>query len=134
MTIDMLVLWIHLVCMLGALGGLFVIAVGLPRDARESTYVAGVAGRPVSMLLTIGFIAGLALYGLHFRYAANMDTELPRLEHIVVGTKFLLLLAAGAFMGATGKALKRGALGRASGSRWMAILALAAAALIGVML
>ncbi|MDA0989772.1 MAG: hypothetical protein O3A51_03375 [Verrucomicrobia bacterium] len=134
MPIETLVLWIHILAMMGAFGGLLLIQIGMPRDARETASIAGVTARPATMLLAIGFFAGLYLYWAKIRYAANMQSELPQVEHIMIGTKFLLMVAAGAFMGATGKALKQGALAKSAGCRWLAILSLALAALIGVKL
>ena len=132
MSIENIAVWAHILCMLGAFGGLLIIQIGLPRDARESASVAAVAGRPAVKLLVVGLLVGLFLYWNRIKHAAAMDVKLPSAEHMIIGIKFLLLLSAGAFMGATAKALRKGDPGKASNCRWLAILALAIAALFGV--
>jgi len=134
MVVGDVFVWIHVLCMLGAFGGLLLVQVGLPRAVRDDAETARAAGRLPTILLAMGFLAGLMTYVMNIRYAANYGSKLPAPEHAIVGIKFLLMVAAGAFMGLTSRVLKDGAAQKAVLPRTLAILALALAAFLGVML
>jgi len=136
MTIDTKIVFVavHVLCMLGAFGGVLIVQCGLPKTVRDTADVARAAGRLPTMLFAIGFLAGLITYWLKIRYAANSNVQLPTIEHSIVGIKFLFLVAAGAFMGITAKALKQGETGRANFFRGMTLIPLVLAACLGLLL
>ena len=125
---------IHVLCMLGAFGGVLIVQFGLPKDVRDTPKTARSAGRLPSMLIAIGFLAGLIAYWLGIRYADNSGESLPPIEHTIVGVKFLFLVAAGAFMGLTVKSLKQSDTGRANFCRGLTLVAIALAACLGLLL
>ena len=107
---------------------------GLPKAVRDTADTARAAGRLPTMLFAIGFLAGLVAYWMRIRYAANSNVQLPPVEHSIIGIKFLFLVAAGAFMGITAKALKEGDTGRANFFRGMTLLPIVLAACLGLLL
>lgn len=132
MILKQLCVFVHVLCMLGAFGGLLMLQFGLPRDVRDSSDTASVAGRLPAMLIAVGFVAGFLIYWLNIRYAANNHEQLPALEHSIIGIKFLLLLAAGAFMGLTSRYLKDDQPGKACIYRGMSLVVMGIAALLGL--
>jgi hypothetical protein len=132
MILKQLCVFVHVLCMLGAFGGLLMIQFGLPREVRDSSETASVAGRLASMLIGVGFIAGFIIYWLNIQYAANNHEHLPGLEHSIVGIKFLLLIAAGGFMGLTSRYMKAQQPGKAGIYRGMSMVVMAIAALLGL--
>ncbi len=132
MILKQICIYVHVLCMLGAFGGLLMIQFGLPRDVRDSTGSAGVANRLPSMLIGVGFLAGFLIYWLNISFAAKVGEQLPMLEHSVIGIKLLLLVAAGGFMGLTSRYMKDEKPGNAAIYRGMSILVLGLAALLGL--
>jgi hypothetical protein len=136
MTIDgkFVFVAVHVLCMLGAFGGVLIVQYGLPKDVRDTADTARSAGRLPTLLLAVGFLAGLIAYWLNIHYAANSNVNLPSIEHAIIGIKFLFLVAAGAFMGITAKALKQADTRRANFFRGMTLVPFVLAACLGLLL
>lgn len=129
-----IVLWIHLIAMIGALGGLMHIQFGLPvhlRDRRED--IAG-SLKLSNLLLAVGFVVGFVLYYMKIRAGAASGNPLPAATHMAVGIKFLLFLSAMALLGIGAKKLRDNNAAIAHTLRLTAIVVLALAALLGVCL
>lgn len=105
---HLIYLWIHVVSMVGVLGGLLLLQLGLPRDLRANADLVKSALRPLNILLGIGFVAGLLLY------MNRMDGATGHV-HGVVGMKILILVAVGALLPISRKSVK------GDGLRWTAI-------------
>ncbi len=123
-------LWIHLLSMIGAFGVLLGAQLctppadaGQPRKDRQ--------GKVAAVLMAAGLLAGLVALSLKVK---ALEGEMP--EHLMstISMKFLLLLAAGAATGIASRKFSLGKAAAASGLRWVAIVALAAAALLGICL
>ena len=114
-----LVVWIHLICMVGALGALLFCQLGLPADLRRQDAVARGASRLVSILIGIGLLAGLGAYGIRKGHLMGAH------YNAVIGIKFGLLLAVGALAGMSRKPE------RGDAFRGLAAALLAIAALLG---
>jgi len=130
---ELLLLWIHLVAMVGALGGMLMIHRTLDAVAPEAASESGTKGlRLFNALLGLGFLAGFALYYIRVTAAAQADFDLGARFHIVVGLKFVLLLATGAFAAIASKRARSGRFEQTGAVRKGAICALALAALLGL--
>jgi len=118
----LLVTWIHIVAMVGAMGGLLFVD-------RLRAANAGCELRPAMRLfnvaMVIGLVAGLFLY-LRFDHASRY--------HMVVGIKMLLLLIAGAGAGMSSAMARKGRPAAEALLRRLAIAVMALAALLGVFL
>ena len=125
---------IHMLCMLGAFGGMLIVQFGMPKDVRDNADVARSMGRLPILLITIGFLAGLVAYLLRMQYASRSGEVLPPVEHTIVGIKFMFLVAAGAFIGITSKSLKQANVVRANFFRLIALIAIILAACLGILL
>ena len=132
--IKLLFVAVHVLCMLGAFGGVLIVQFGLPKAVRDTADTANTAGRLPALLLAVGFLAGLVAYWLRIRYAANISGSLTSTEHSIVGVKFLFMVAAGAFMGVTAKSLKQSDTARANFFRGMTLVAIVLAACLGLLL
>ena len=117
-----LVLWLHLLCMVGVFGGLVVLQLGTPAPWRQDAEGVRPALKWLNLRLGVGLLAGLLLYGMtqgHHR-GAHFNG--------VIGFKFVMLLGAGALLGMSRRSAKGDAL------RWIAAVLLAVAALAGISL
>jgi hypothetical protein len=117
-----LVLWLHLLCMVGAFGGLLALRLAVPEGVRRDPAVGRKASRLFNLLLVVGLAAGAGYYALlsgHLRGAHYNG---------VIGLKFVLMLAAAALLGLSARSA------RGDGLRTGAMLLLAAAALAGATL
>lgn len=117
--IVQLLIWIHLICMVGAFGGLLLCQFALPADVRRQDAVARGASRVLNLLIGVGLLAGAAIYGL--KKGQLMGPH----YNAVIGVKFGLLLAVGALVGMSKKP-ERGDV-----MRNLACVLLALAALLG---
>ena len=129
--LSSIILWVHLLCMIGAFGGL--LAGRLTLSTNDSTSHRSVL-KPVNVMLAIGLAAGLLSYFLKINAAGASGEELTGHVHMIVGIKFMILLGAAACCGiATG--LTRKERGSAAGRlQWVACGLLAIAAYLGVSL
>jgi len=115
----MILVWVHIVSMLGVLGGLLLLQWGVPWDIRSGSGFLKGYFRPINVLLAIGFIAGVILYVQRLSGATGR-------VHGVVGLKILILLAVGALVPMSRNAARGDAL------RWTAILLLLIASFSGL--
>ena len=115
-----ILLLLHVLCMVSAVGSLAYSLIALPAGSDNSKR----GFRFVSLLVTVGTLAGLGLF------MVLMDG----VNHAVVGTKILLLLAAGAFLGMGSAKIKKEQFAKARGMRWGAFVSLLVAALLGFIL
>ena len=83
-------------------------------------------------LVAVGLVAGLAAYYFRVRDAGSAGEELAGPVHMIVGIKFVLLACIGACLGIGSAKAKRGQFAAAHGLRWVSLLLLAGAALLGV--
>lgn len=111
--------WVHLLCMIGAFGGLLAIQVAVPAAIRNSDEVARAVSRLGNLLIGLGFVAGALNYGL--RHGHKLGAHFNG----VMGVKFALLLAVGALLGMSRKP------GKGDAFRTVALVLLAVAALCG---
>ncbi len=81
--------WVHLICMVGAFGALLFCQLGLPADVRRQEAVARGLSRLVNILIGVGLLAGLGLYGLKHGHTLG-----PRYNGFI-GAKFVLLVLTG---------------------------------------
>ncbi|MCE9616127.1 MAG: hypothetical protein K8T26_17785 [Lentisphaerae bacterium] len=132
MVLHDLLVWVHVLCMLGTFGGLLVIQFGLPREWRDSAAGARVGTGLIYTLLGVGFVVGLGLLGWQMHAAGT--AALGGHYWGVIGLKFILLLVVGAMLGIATRKLRAGLVGAAVTLRGVAIGALALAALLGVTL
>lgn len=116
-----LMLWAHVVSMVGALGVLLAARVG----GGDGSTLTRLAAR----LLGVGFVSGLAVLGL----LVHLGGLYTGLIH-TVATKFLLLLVAGAGLGIAAKAARTGHPVKAARARSAALVALLLASLLGMLL
>ena len=119
--LESLLLWIHLLSMIGAFGVLLGDLVGLHKATRAN---AG-AARLASLLLAVGLPAGLWLYRL--KIAAGWGALGL---HRTIGIKFVLLVGAGAFLGIASKQFRNGRPAPAAKLQGAAVALLAMAALV----
>ena len=112
-----LVTWLHLLCMIGLLGGLLLVQLGLPPAVRNDPALARRITRLLSILLGLGLLAGLIAYGL------RQGHRLGGHFNGVIGLKFAILLAVGGLLPLSRKP------GRGDLVRWIAIALLALASL-----
>ena len=112
-------IWVHLLCMVGAFGALLFAQLGLPAEVRRQEAVARGLSRLVNILIGVGLLAGAGLYGLKKGHLMG--------DHYngVIGMKFGLLLAIGALVGMSKKPE------RGDAFRKLACALLAVAALLG---
>jgi hypothetical protein len=115
-------LLLHLVCMLGALGGLLLMQFGIPATVRRDEAVARGAARFLSILIGLGLLAGAALYGMKKGHLMG-----PHYNGIIA-VKFVLLLAAGGLLAMSKRP------GKGDMFRWIAAGLLAAAIVFGASL
>ena len=109
--------WIHVVSVLGVLGGLLVVQLGLPAPVRhDPTHLRRIT-RVLSLLLALGLLAGVALYGMRQGHLMRAPFN------AVIGFKFLVLLAVGGLLPLSRKA------GWGDRLRWIAIAGLVLASL-----
>ena len=128
-----LMLWLHVLCMVSIVGTLLVIRRGLPFGSSQDPSVVRPILRFAGGLLFAGLAAGLTVYAMLISTAKDTGGELPSQTHQLVGTKIILMLAVGACIGMSSSMVKKNKSGPAALLQWAAILALALAALIGLM-
>lgn len=130
--VQNLLLWVHVLCLLGTFGGLLVIQFGLPREWRDSAAGAKVGTGLIYGMLGLGFLMGIGL--LAWRVHTAGTAALGGHYWGVIGLKFILLLVVGAMLGIATRKLRAGLVKTAVTLRAVAIGALALAALLGVTL
>lgn len=104
--------WIHILCMVGLLGGLLVFQIGLSTTARMDAANLRGAIRLWNILLGIGLLSAVLMY-----LKVNGHTMGGHYNG-VIGLKFIILLAVGGLLPATKRSEK------ADGLRWSCILLL----------
>ena len=114
--------WVHILCMIGAFGGLLLFQYGLPASLRASDEATRTAIRLLNILIGAGFTAGLAVY------VFSRGNLLGPHYNGVIGMKFMILLVVGALVPMSRKPGKGGAF------RTVALVLLAVAALAGLSL
>jgi hypothetical protein len=119
MILLQLLVWLHLLCMVGAFGALLFAQLGLPADVRRQEAVARGISRVVNALIGAGLLAGAGLYGVKHGQAMGAH------YNGVIGIKFGLLLAVGALVAMSRKPERGDAL------RTLACTLLAVAAFLG---
>lgn len=119
MIATKLLLWVHLICMVGAFGALLFGQFGLPVDVRRQDAVAARLSRLVNILIGVGFLAGVLVYGLKKAHT------FPGHYNGIIGFKFAVLLAVGALVAMSRKPE------RGDAFRKLACALLAVAALLG---
>lgn len=82
----------HILCMIGAFGALLGCQAGLPAELRRGEALGRGISRIVNVLVGLGLLAGLALFGIKKGHLLGAHYSL------VVGVKFGLLLAVGALV------------------------------------
>lgn len=117
-----LLLWLHILAMVGTIGVLVGMQVCCPSDQRNHADPSRRVARLANSLLAIGFIAALAYYGFTAGHIKG-----PHYNGII-GLKFVFLLGAGAVIGISKTTDKGDPL------RWTAIALLVLASLFGVSL
>jgi hypothetical protein len=80
---------LHVLCMVGALGGLLMVQFGLPARARQDADNLRGANRLFNLLIGVGFLLGITLYTLKRGYTLGGH------YNGVIGLKFVLLLGVG---------------------------------------
>lgn len=95
-----LVLWVHIVCMISALGALLATQTVLTPDIRNHPNTARSIARLVNILIGIGFLGGISYYAL-----LHGHTMGPHYNG-VIGVKFVFLLGAGSLIGISKKNAK----------------------------
>ena len=133
-TLENLLLWIHVLCMVGAFGAMLTAQIGLPVAARRDAETVNGPVRFGTLLIAVGLVAGLATCFIKIKLAGATGTELATSVHVTVGIKFGLLIAVGACAGMALGMVKKGAFESASSMRWFAVGPLALAAFLGVRL
>lgn len=111
--------WVHLLCMIGAFGALLAIQTAVPKAMRNGPEVSRGVSKIVNILLGLGFLAGIASYGVRHGHALGAHFN------GIIGLKFVLLLVVGALLGMSGKA------GKGDLFRTISLVLLAVAALAG---
>ena len=129
--IDLVLLWVHLLAMVGAFGALY-LAQNLLLGAGGDLLKRALAS--FNKFIAVGFIAGLALYYIRVSTAVQAGFDLGAKLHGTIGVKFLLLLAAGGCAAVGGKKARGGHPAAARGLNFVALLALAVATLMGLTL
>lgn len=84
--------WVHVMCMVGAFGGLLGVQLALPAELRRRDEVARGMAKLGNVLIGLGFVAGALSYGLRHGHKLG-----PHFNG-VIGLKFVLLLAVGALL------------------------------------
>lgn len=120
MSLYHVLLWLHVLCMAGAFGGLLILQAGVPRAVRSDADAIRPAIRWLNILLGLGLISGALLYG-----SLQGHTRGGHFNG-VIGLKFVLLLAVGGLL-AVSRRSPRGDTMRAA-----SLILLALAALSGV--
>lgn len=117
MNVSSLILWAHIVSMVGAIGALLGYQLALNKEIRNQADSAGSISRLVNILIAVGFVAALAYYVISAGYKMGGH------YNGVIGVKFILLLGAGALIGIS-KSTEKGDL-----FRWIAFVQLLLASL-----
>jgi hypothetical protein len=113
------VIWLHLLCMVGAFGGLLALRVALPADVRNGEGVRRRVSLLLNAMIGVGLLAGAVYYVLLDGH------KLGGHFNGVIAVKFVLLLAVGGLLAASGRRE------RGDGLRDLATALLAVAALAG---
>ncbi|NKB25237.1 MAG: hypothetical protein GKR87_12835 [Kiritimatiellae bacterium] len=132
--VEKICIWVHVLTMIGAFGGLLHIQVGLPVTAKNSFEGSGKATRFSILLISIGFVLGFILYYVNIKTAAELAVPLSSRFHMLIGIKLILLFMATAFLGIGTKKLRQENGRTANTFRVAAIITLAMAAYLGVSL
>jgi len=128
MIVERLLLWLHLLFLVGAFGGIVFIDRLLADGSGDHPALARKGSRLGHVFLGLGLLAGLALYVLRIRDLG--DTAAASHLHAVVGVKFLLFLGAAFCLGMASRRTREQPYTRSAQSYWVAtcvMLVLAAA-------
>ena len=134
LTWYQIALWMHLLFMLSIVGALLVIRRGLPFGSRRDPSLVRPILRLAGGLLLGGLVMGLTLYVHLIATVKEAGGQLAPQTHMLIGTKLLLMVAVGAFIGISSSMLKKDKPGPAATLQWAALAALALAAFLGVIL
>ena len=111
--------WIHILCMIGAFGGLLAFQFAVPAAVRNTPDVARKISKFGNVLIGLGFVAGMLSYGaLHAHKLGGHFNG-------VIAVKFMLLLGVGALLGMSKKP------GKGDQFRTIALILLVVASLAG---
>jgi hypothetical protein len=113
------VLYVHILCMLGAIGVLVGCQLCVPWDTRNSAGISRSTAKVANTLIGIGLLAGLGYYAMKSGHTLG-----PHYNG-VIGVKFVFLLGAGALIGIS-KRTDSGDL-----LRWIAVILLVLAGFFG---
>ena len=127
-------LWLHVLAMVGSVGALLAVQFVLPRETRNDPAVARRGARLLNTLLAAGFLAGLGAFVVKLRAFKAAGIDFSSAYHALIGTKFLLLLAAGAVLGVASARVRKDRAGAAHTLRTVALVLLVAAAFLGSLL
>lgn len=108
---------LHVVCVVGTLGGLLLVQLALPASVRNDAATGKRITRVLSVLLLLGLLAGALRYGL--RHGEQLGAHFNG----VIGFKFAILLLVGGLLPMSRKE------GRGDKVRWLAIILLLLGAL-----
>jgi len=117
-----LLVWVHIISMVGCIGALLSMQTCIPTDDRNLASPSRKIARLCNILLAVGFVSIIAYYilsGGHTRGAHYNG---------VIGVKFVFFLGAGALIGIS-KTTDKG-----DGLRWIALALLLLASLFGTTL
>ncbi|MDA1044909.1 MAG: hypothetical protein O3C57_06760 [Verrucomicrobia bacterium] len=129
LTAKLIVLWLHILCMVGCFGMVLGSMVSARAHTRE-TLAADRTLKVAVLALVFGLLAGIVAFVLTLRLATGVSPHFM----MIIMVKFVLLLAAGAALGVASKKSSAGDAKAAHGPRLAALIALASAALLGVFL
>ena len=132
--LEHVLLWAHLLCMVGSFGALLILQLGLPAATREDPAAARSALRFITFMVLAGFVIGVAAYVFKIVAASRAGGELPSATHMLVGMKFMIMMLVAGCLGMASSSVRKSKFAVALGLRWSAVGLLALAALMGVML
>lgn len=124
--------WLHLLCMVGAFGALLYHQLFLSTTQKADPVLGRTVNKAASILIAVGFLAGMLAYVLTIKLAASTGIEIESSAHMKIGIKFLILLGAGACLGISSGMIRKERYNSAGAQRLLALVLLATAALIGV--
>ena len=132
--LERILLWAHLLCMVGTFGSLLITQLGLPKATREDPAVARACLRFMNFTLLVGLVFGVATYVVAIRSAKKLGGDLPSEFHMVIGIKFMLLFLVAAFFGMASGCVRKDLPTNAHTLMWAPVFILAGAALLGIFL
>ena len=133
-TLERVLLWAHLLCMVGTFGSLLITQLGLPKATRDDPAVAGACLRFMSFTLFVGLVFGVATYIVAIQSEKKLGGGLPSEFHMVIGIKFMIMILVAACFGMASGFVRKDKPATAHTLRWSAVFLLAGAALLGIFL